>query len=92
MKNGIQKGKGLDPGVEPPRITICLVPPPPGLKQILSANRSRTMFDVCERLDPVLCPYCPYLLATLRLRGRLGRDGCESALWDCFKGTNLPPC
>ena len=41
-------------------------PPPPELKQILSANRYRscTMLDVCERLDPVLCPYCPYLLAT----------------------------
>ena len=65
---------------------------PPGLKQILSANRSRTILDVCERLDPVLCPYCPYLIATLRLRGRPVMDGCESALWDFFNGTNLPPC
>ena len=24
--------------------------------------------------------------ATLRLRGRPGRDGCQSALWDCFSG------
>ena len=24
--------------------------------------------------------------ATLRLCGRPGRDGCQSALWDCFKG------
>ena len=24
--------------------------------------------------------------ATLRLRERRGRDGCESALWDCFGG------
>ena len=24
------------------------------------------------------------LFANLRLRGRLGRDGCQSALWDCF--------
>ena len=80
----------MELGVEPPRITFVRYPP--RLKQILSANRSRTILDVCERLDPVLCPYCSYLLATLRLRGRPGRDGCESALWDCFKGTNLPPC
>ena len=26
------------------------------------------------------------LFATLRLRGRPGRDGCPSAMWDCFKG------
>ena len=26
------------------------------------------------------------LFATLRLRDRLGRDGCQSALWDCFGG------
>ena len=25
------------------------------------------------------------LFATLRSRGRPGRDGCRSALWDCFK-------
>ena len=24
------------------------------------------------------------VLATLRLRGVPGRDGCQSALWDCF--------
>ena len=30
----------------------------------------------------------PFLVAIrhLRLRGRLGRDGCQSALWDCFGG------
>ena len=28
-KNGIEKGKGLDLGAEPPRIKICWVPPPP---------------------------------------------------------------
>ena len=32
------------------------------------------------------------VFATLRLRGGTGRDGCQSALWDCFGGTNLPPC
>ena len=26
------------------------------------------------------------LFATLRLRDRSGRDGCQSALWDCFGG------
>ena len=26
------------------------------------------------------------LFATLRLRGGTGRDGCQSALWDCFGG------
>ena len=26
------------------------------------------------------------LFATLRLRDRPGRDGCQSALWDCFEG------
>ena len=26
------------------------------------------------------------LFATLRLAGRPGRDGCQSALWDCFGG------
>ena len=31
-------------------------------------------------------PQCLRLFATLRLRGRLGRDGCQSALWDCFGG------
>ena len=31
-------------------------------------------------------PQCLRLFATLRLRGRLGRDGCQSALWDCFEG------
>ena len=29
VKNGTQKGKGLDCGAEPPRINICWVPPPP---------------------------------------------------------------
>ena len=28
----------------------------------------------------------PGLFATLRLRGRPGRDGCQRALWDCFGG------
>ena len=28
----------------------------------------------------------PGLFATLRLRGRPGRDGCQSALWDCLGG------
>ena len=27
VKNGIQKGKGLDLGVEPPQVKICWVPP-----------------------------------------------------------------
>ena len=27
VKNGIQKGKGLDLGAAPPRIKICWVPP-----------------------------------------------------------------
>ena len=31
-------------------------------------------------------PQCLRLFATLRLRGRLGPDGCQSALWDCFGG------
>ena len=26
------------------------------------------------------------VFATLRLRGGTGRDGCQSALWDCFGG------
>ena len=26
------------------------------------------------------------VFATLRLRGRPGRDGCQTALWDCFGG------
>ena len=26
------------------------------------------------------------VFATLRLRGRPGRDGCQSAFWDCFGG------
>ena len=35
MKNVIQKGKGLDLGVEPPRIKICSVPTPhPGISPI----------------------------------------------------------
>ena len=33
---------------------------------------------------------CLRLFATLRLRGRLGRDGCQSALWDCFEGQKPP--
>ena len=28
--------------------------------------------------------FCCPAFATLRLRGRQGRDGCQSALWDCF--------
>ena len=27
-----------------------------------------------------------HIFSTLRLRGRLGRDGCQCALWDCFGG------
>ena len=49
------------------------------------------MLDMCEQLDPVLCPYCLYLLATLRLRGRPGRDGCESALWEFAAMLNMRP-
>ena len=34
-----------------------------------------------------LClPLVADLFATLRLRGRPGRDSCQSALWDCFGG------
>ena len=30
-----------------------------------------------------------YQFATLRLRGRPSRDGCQSALWDCFGGRSF---
>ena len=41
---------------------------------------AKTFFGTCKRSN--IC----YLLATLRLRWRLSRDGCQSALWDCFGG------
>ena len=30
------------------------------------------------------CSFLHWLFATLRLRERLGQDGCQSAFWDCF--------
>ena len=35
--------------------------------QTIWANRSSTMFDVCERLDPVLCPFCSIILTKVEL-------------------------
>ena len=32
------------------------------------------------------CSFLHWLFATLRLRERLGQDGCQSAFWDCFVG------
>ena len=32
------------------------------------------------------------ILATMRLQGRPGWEGCHRALWDCFGGRILPPC
>ena len=54
------------------------------------------IFSLCLRL-------VADLFATLRLRGKPGRDGCQSALWDCFGGRifnmaansshrTVPPC
>ena len=42
--------------------------------------KARHPFHRCQGL------FANCVLATLRLRTGPGRDGCQSALWDCFRG------
>ena len=42
--------------------------------------KARYPFHQCQGL------FANYVFATLRLRTGPGRDGCQSALWDCFGG------
>ena len=46
------------------------------------ANAIRTQ----DSLDLVARGFS-HIFTTLSLRGRPGRDGCQSALWDCFGNT-----
>ena len=41
-----EKGKGLDPGVKPPRKNICWVPSPPGKRQGKMADYTRSQWKV----------------------------------------------
>ena len=53
IQNGIQKGKGLDLGAEPPRIKLSSPPPPPGVAisvaEILASGGGR---GVCGEKRP----------------------------------------